>query len=113
MVSGSVWRVSLECLVGALVKSTLRQAIPTTMRLLYKSTVFSTNALFLHFWRVAEWCLEGVWRVSGGCLKGVWKCVVSDYDCLAKVLVINMLDQTQKLGLKACASSCALSPSQL
>ena len=113
MVSGSVWRVSLECLVGALVKSTLRQAIPTTMRLLYKSTVFSTSALFLHFSRVAEWCLEGVWRVSGGCLKGVWECVVSDYDCLAKVLVINMLDQAQKLGLKAPASSCALSPSQL
>ena len=44
---------------------------------------------------------NGVWRVSGGCLKGVWECVVSDYDCLAKVLVINMLDQTQKLGLKA------------
>ena len=107
MVSGSVWRVSLECLVGALVKSTLRQAIPTTMRLLYKSTVFSTSALFLHFSRVAEWCLEGVWRVSGGCLKGVWECVVSDYDCLAKVLVINMLDQAQKLGLKAPASSCS------
>ena len=113
MVSGSVWRVSLECLVGALVKSTLRQAIPTTMRLLYKSTVFSTSALFLHFSRMAEWCLEGVWRVSGGCLKGEWECAVSDYECLAKVLVINMLDQTQKLGLKACASSCALSPSQL
>ena len=113
MVSGSVWRVSLECLVGALVKSTLRQAIPTTMRLLYESKVFSTSALFLHFSRVAEWCLEGVWRVSGGCLKGVWECVVSDYDCLAKVLVINMLDQAQKLGLKAPASSCALSPSQL
>ena len=108
--SGSVWRVSLDCLV----KSTLRQVIPTTKRLLYKSTVFSTSALFLHFSRVAEWCLEGVWRVSGGCLKGVWECVVvSDYDCLAKVLVRNMLDQTQKLGLKACASSCALSPSQL
>ena len=68
MVSGSVWRVSLECLVGALVKSTLRQAIPTTMRLLYKSTVFSTSALFLHFSRVAEWCLEGVWRMSEGCM---------------------------------------------
>ena len=113
MVSGRVWRVSLGCLVGALVKSTLRQAIPRTMRLLYKSTVFSTSALFLHFSRVAEWCLEGVWRVSGGCLKGEWECAVSDYECLAKVLVINMLDQAQKLGLKACASSCALSPSQL
>ena len=109
IVSGSVWRVSLDCLV----ESTLRQVIPTTKRLLYKSTVFSTSALFLHFSRVAEWCLEGVWRVSGGCLKGVWECVVSDYDCLAKVLVINMLDQAQKLGLKAPASSCALSPSQL
>ena len=89
--SGSVWRVSLDCLV----ESTLRQVIPTTKRLLYKSTVFSTSALFLHFSRVAEW------RVSGGCLKGEWECAVSDYECLAKVLVINMLDQTQKLGLKA------------
>ena len=99
MVSGSVCRVSLECLVGALVKSTLRQAIPTTMRLLYKSTVFSTSAPSQHFSRVAEWCLEGVWRVSGGCLKGEWECAVSDYECLAKVLVINMLDQAQNLGL--------------
>ena len=98
-----VWKC-LEC---------LRQVIPTTKRLLYKSTVFSTSAPSQHFSRVAEWCLEGVWRVSGGCLKGVWECVVSDYDCLAKVLVINMLDQAQKLGLKAPASSCALSPSQL
>ena len=48
---------------------------------------------------VSGGCLEGVWRVSGGCLKGVWECVVSDYDCLAKVLVINMLDQAQNLGL--------------
>ena len=62
---------------------------------------------------VSGGCLEGVWRVSGGCLKGEWECAVSDYECLAKVLVINMLDQTQKLGLKACASSCALSPGQL
>ena len=54
-------------------------------------------------------CLEGVWRMSEGCME----CVVSDYDCLAKVLVINMLDQAQNLGLKASASSCALSPSQL
>ena len=95
--SGSVWRVSLDCLV----ESTLRQVIPTTKRLLYKSTVFSTSAPSQHFSRVAEWCLEGVWRVSGGCLKGEWECAVSDYECLAKVLVINMLDQTQKLGLKA------------
>ena len=109
IVSGSVWRVSLDCLV----ESTLRQVIPTTKRLLYKSTVFSTSAPSQHFSRVAEWCLEGVWRVSGGCLKGEWECAVSDYECLAKVLVINMLDQTQKLGLKAPASSCALSPSQL
>ena len=38
---------------------------------------------------------------------------MGDYERQLKVLVINMLDQTQKLGLKACASSCALSPSQL
>ena len=44
-----VWKC-LDCLV----ESTLRQVIPTTKRLLYKSTVFSTSALFLHFSRVAE-----------------------------------------------------------
>ena len=65
IVSGSVWRVSLDCLV----ESTLRQVIPTTKRLLYKSTVFSTSAPSQHFSRVAEWCLEGVWRMSEGCMR--------------------------------------------
>ena len=48
-VSGSVWRVSLECLVKALVKSTLRNAIPTTKRPVNKSTVFSPSAPCQHF----------------------------------------------------------------
>ena len=63
--SGSVWRVSLECVVEALVESTLRNAIPTTKRLVHKSTVFSPSAQCQHFQRVAEGCLQGVWRVSG------------------------------------------------
>ena len=90
--SGSVWRVSLDCLV----ESTLRQVIPTTKRLLYKSTVFSTSAPSQHFSRVAEWCLEGVWRVSGGCLEGVWgfeegvcgvsgRCLEGVWGCLRNV----------------------------
>ena len=94
-VSGSVWRVSLECVVKVLVKSTLRNAIPTTKRPVYKSTVFSPSAPCQYFQRVAEGCLQGVWRMSGGCLQ----CVVGDYERLVKVLVINILDQAQNLGL--------------
>ena len=79
--SGSVWRVSLDCLV----ESTLRQVIPTTKRLLYKSTVFSTSAPSQHFSRVAEWCLEGVWRVSGRYLKGVRRLLGGCMDSVLKV----------------------------
>ena len=67
-VSGSVWRVSLECVVKVLVKSTLRNAIPTTKRPVYKSTVFSPSAPCQHFQRVTEGCLQGVWSMSGECL---------------------------------------------
>ena len=66
--SGSVWRVSLECVVKVLVKSTLRNAIPTTKRPVYKSTVFSPSAPCQHFQRVTEGCLQGVWSMSGECL---------------------------------------------
>ena len=45
----------------------------------------------------------GICRVSGGCLEGVWEGVwegvVGDYERQLKVLVINMLDQAQNLGL--------------
>ena len=69
--SGSVWRVSLECVVKALVKPTLRNAIPTTKRPVYKSTVLSPSAPCQHFQRVAEGCRQGVWSMSGECL---WVC---------------------------------------
>ena len=48
-VSERFCRVSLECIVEALVKSTLRNAIPTTKRPVYKSTVFSPSAPCQHF----------------------------------------------------------------
>ena len=67
-VAGSVWRVSLECVVKALVKPTLRNAIPTTKRPVYKSTVLSPSAPCQHFQRVAEGCRQGVWSMSGECL---------------------------------------------
>ena len=67
-VSGSVWRVSLECVVKALVKPTLRNAIPTTKRPVYKSTVLSPSAPCQHFQRVTEGSLQGVWSMSGECL---------------------------------------------
>ena len=41
----------------------------------------------------------GICRVSGGCVDGVWEGVVGDYERQLKVLVINMLDQAQNLGL--------------
>ena len=37
--------------------------------------------------------------VSAGCLEDVWEGVVGDYERQLKVLVINMLDQAQNLGL--------------
>ena len=42
---------------------------------------------------------EGGRGVSAGCLEDVWEGVVGDYERQLKVLVINMLDQAQNLGL--------------